>query len=64
MKTATPATLIIGSDSVVGGALLKIMKKAGQPAIGTTRRPEQTDDSRLYLDLTDDVVNWPRSLSG
>ncbi len=59
MKTATPATLIIGSDSVVGGALLKIMKKAGQPAIGTTRRPEQTDDSRLYLDLTDDVVNWP-----
>lgn len=58
METATPATLIIGSDSIVGGALLKFMRRAGQSVIGTTRRPEQTDESCLYLDLTEDVANW------
>ena len=58
METATPATLIIGSDSMIGGALLKFMQRAGQPVIGTTRRPEQADESRLYLDLTEDAANW------
>ncbi|MCH7745982.1 MAG: sugar nucleotide-binding protein [Chloroflexi bacterium] len=59
METATPETLIIGSDSVVGGALLKFIRNAGQSAIGTTRRPEQADESCLYLDLTEDAANWP-----
>ena len=64
METVTPATLIIGSDSMIGGALLKFMRRAGQPVIGTTRRPELVDETHLYLDLTEDASNWPNPSPG
>ena len=51
-------TLIVGSDSLVGSAYQHHLEQAGKPAIGTTRRRETADGSRIFLDLADDLSNW------
>ena len=56
-RTEEPAILVVGADSVIGGAMLGSLKRSGQPAVGTTRRRDTVTDSRLYLDLSREV-NW------
>jgi dTDP-4-dehydrorhamnose reductase len=50
--------LIVGSDGVLGKALMNHLQRAGQCVAGTTRRRENTGESRLYLDLSQDVSEW------
>jgi len=58
-------TLIVGSDSFIGGALMAQLCEDGKRVAGTTKRHETLDQSHLYLDLSKDVETWncPRSVS-
>ena len=58
MEDARPVTLIVGSDSLIGGALMAHLQRTGERVVGTTRRREAVDESRLYLDLSKDVEGW------
>jgi dTDP-4-dehydrorhamnose reductase len=58
MGNIVPVTLIIGSDSLVGGALMAYLQKAGVPVMGTTRRREAVDKTHPYLDLAHDADAW------
>ena len=49
-------TLVVGSDSLIGSALITELRDAGQTVVGTTRRQEAVDSSNLYLDLSEQVV--------
>lgn len=51
-------TLIIGSDSVMGGALMTALRRSGQKVVGTTRRRGLRDGHCLYLDLSVDAGIW------
>ena len=51
-------TLIVGSDSFVGRALMAYLQQSGERVIGTTRRHEIVDEAHLYLDLAEDVGEW------
>ncbi len=55
------ATLIVGVDSLIGGALAAHLRPAGEEVTGTTRRPERVTDDCLYLDLSEDVAAWRSS---
>ena len=57
-----PITLVVGSDSVIGGALLESLQSSGHSAMGTTRRRNTVNESRAYLDLSDEQVNWAHPL--
>ncbi|HEY0322895.1 MAG TPA: sugar nucleotide-binding protein [Pyrinomonadaceae bacterium] len=54
----TPATVIVGADSLIGLALMNELQQTGARVIGTTRRREALDDSHVYLDLAVDVEEW------
>ena len=58
MEKTDPVTLIVGSDSLIGGALMAHLQRAGERVVGTTRRREGVDESHLYLDLSEDVKGW------
>ncbi len=51
-------TLIIGSDSLIGKALMEYLNKNNSRAIGTTRRREAVDENHLFLDLSGDIESW------
>lgn len=51
-------TLVVGSDGLIGKALMAHLKCAGSRVLGTTRRYEQVDDIHLYLDLAKNVNDW------
>jgi dTDP-4-dehydrorhamnose reductase len=53
-----PATLIVGSDSLLGRELMARMQQAGESVIGTTRRRDQVSGPHVYLDLSEDVERW------
>jgi len=53
-----PVILIVGSDSVVGRALMAYLQEAGDRVVGTTKRRESVDELHLYLDLSEDVEGW------
>jgi dTDP-4-dehydrorhamnose reductase len=57
MPNDEPVYLVVGSDSLIGGALLRRLRSAGQHAVGTTRRRTQVDHS-VYLDLAEDPDKW------
>ena len=57
-RTEGPVTLVVGADSVIGGALLESLQSSGQPTMGTTRRRDTVNESRPYLDLSEELVNW------
>jgi dTDP-4-dehydrorhamnose reductase len=46
-------SLIVGADSLIGGALLKRLKLAGERVIGSSRRKEPGVRGNIYLDLAD-----------
>lgn len=45
--------LVIGADSMIGKALLDSSLRARQPAIGSTRRPNETGSAKIFVDLAD-----------
>jgi len=51
-------TLVVGSDSLIGAALIVELRKTGQRVVGTTRRQETVDESNLHLDLSPDPAEW------
>jgi dTDP-4-dehydrorhamnose reductase len=51
--------LVVGSDGFIGGALMRYLKRLGKVVIGTTRRAAVAEEGILYLDLLQDVENWP-----
>ena len=57
-KDAGPVTLVVGSDGLIGRALMTHMEVAASPVIGTTRRKETVDERHIYLDLSQDVDGW------
>lgn len=58
MRSRTPVTLIIGSDGLVGRALMMHLQQTGERVIGTTRRHALVDQTHLYLDLADEGTTW------
>lgn len=52
-----PCDLVVGADSLVGGALLRRLKRARTPAVGTTRRSDRSPGA-ISLDLSDDLSDW------
>lgn len=50
--------LVVGSDSFLGGALVKHLKVSGRNVVGTTRRRERVDHQHIYLDLMEDMEKW------
>src|SRR4051812_7401667 len=50
--------LVVGSDSLVGGALIEQLEREGVRALGTTRRREAVTETRSFLDLSEDVEKW------
>ena len=58
MASITPITLVIGSDSFAGRALMSHLQGAGYQVLGTTRRHGCVDESHIYLDLSEDVEGW------
>lgn len=58
MKDTVPATLIVGSDSLIGRALSAHLQRAGERVVATTRRRDAEDKFHLYLDLSKDVEGW------
>ena len=65
MDGRSPATLIVGCDGRVGGALMTSLERSGRRVVGTTRRNVAYDESRIHLDLSEDLRNrkfpWPVS---
>src|ERR1700681_3257292 len=57
MPDDEPVYLVVGSDSLIGGALLRRLRHAGQHAVGTTRRRTQIEHS-VYLDLLEGPDKW------
>ena len=57
--------LVVGSDGLIGGALMEELRQAGERAVGTTRRRGAVDEARHYLDLSENVEQWqpPRPVS-
>ena len=51
--------LIVGTDGKIGGALLQRLKRSGKQVLGTTRRMEKVQKDNLYLNLAEDVSDWP-----
>ncbi len=58
MRDKIPITLVVGSDSLIGGALIAHLLRAGERVVGTTRRHEAVDESHLFLDLSQDLAKW------
>lgn len=50
--------LIVGSDSVIGNALMSYWKIIGRSVIGTTRRHNKVSESNLFLNLEEDISLW------
>lgn len=53
-----PFFLIVGADGIIGEMLFTRFRQAGSRVLGTTRRRERVDGTRLHLDLADDVTFW------
>ena len=43
--------LVVGGDSLVGGGLLRALKRRGHRALASTRRRDTLDGERVYLDF-------------
>jgi dTDP-4-dehydrorhamnose reductase len=54
----TPTALVVGSDSLIGGALMAHLRRTGLAVLGTTRRPERVDGDHLRLDLAEGAESW------
>jgi dTDP-4-dehydrorhamnose reductase len=50
--------LVVGADSMVGGAVLECLRRSGLSASGTTRRKEHSATAHQHLDLAGDTSGW------
>ncbi len=51
-------TLIVGSDSFIGSALMSYLQSIGKPVLGTTRRRDILDKTHSFFDLSEDIRKW------
>ena len=51
--------LIVGSDSTIGRSLLAFYEKFNMPIWCTTRHRDKVNGRCLFLDLSDDMADWP-----
>lgn len=51
MTTASPSILVVGGDSLVGGAVIKALKDQGKQVVSTTRQRQTLGHDRLFLDF-------------
>jgi len=58
VENKSTITLIVGSNSLIGGALMTYLQRVGVRVVGTTRRLDDVDDCHIYLDLSKDVEGW------
>ena len=47
--------LIIGADSLIGGALSESLKRSGKNVLGTSRRMEARLEDKIFLDLEQEI---------
>lgn len=52
--TAKQGYLVVGGDSLVGGGLLRALRRRGHTAFASTRRRDTLDAQRVYLDFESD----------
>ncbi|HPO07211.1 MAG TPA: sugar nucleotide-binding protein [bacterium] len=50
--------LVVGSDSMIGGAVMAHLEHALEPVVGTYFLPEGSGKNRTYLDLSRDLSGW------
>lgn len=50
--------LVVGSDSMIGSAMVEHLLRAGEKVIGTTRRYELVNANNIYLDLANEMDNF------
>lgn len=48
------AFLVVGGDSLVGKELVHALESRGESPVATTRRPNTTNEKRIFLDFTDE----------
>lgn len=58
MPDVEPAYLVVGLDSLIGGALFRRLRDAGERVVGTTRRRDKVTEHCVYLDLLDAPDKW------
>lgn len=58
MKDKSSTVLIVGSDSLVGRALMTYLQQMGEHVIGTTRQRESIGEFHIYLDLRENMDKW------
>ena len=51
--------LIVGGDSTIGSELTTLFEAEGNPTLSTTCFHSNVNDKCLFLDLSDDMDNWP-----
>jgi len=51
MTQASPSVLVVGGDSLVGGAVTRAFKEQGKQVFSTTRQRHTLDSERLFLDF-------------
>jgi dTDP-4-dehydrorhamnose reductase len=52
------SVLIVGSDGLIGAALMEQLEREGICAQGTTRRRESVNETHSFLDLSENVEEW------
>lgn len=58
MRFNTQAKLIIGSDSLIGNALMSHLQRSGEKTYGTSRRLDKVKPHCWYLNLYEDTNEW------
>ena len=51
--------LIVGGDSTIGSGLVSVLEAGENPIFSTTFFHNNVNDRCLFLDLSEDVENWP-----
>jgi len=57
-ENIAPVILVVGSDSLIGGALINELERVEQRVLGTTRRGSPVRSDRLFLDLGQNSESW------
>src|SRR5438067_6280156 len=52
------SVLVVGSDGLIGRALMEQLAREGLRALGTTRRREAVNETRSFLDLSENLEKW------
>jgi len=58
MNSEHTSTLIVGSDGLLGQALMAYYNSLGSPVMGTTRNQHSLDDKHIFVDLANIDKKW------